>query len=88
MVLGGFHRQHLSVWVLFVLLMTDDTGQLPRLTPYAPSTIAGQSPPATFKARVQGSGRVSIPKSERDALDIDAGDIVQTIVVPTTTDHP
>lgn len=75
--------------------MTDDTGQLPWLAPNTPSAIAGLSPlevasphTATFKARVQGSGRVSIPKSERDALGIDEGDIVQTIVVPTTTDHP
>jgi hypothetical protein len=37
---------------------------------------------ATFKARVQSGGRISIPEPERDALDIDEGDIVQTIVVP------
>lgn len=37
---------------------------------------------ATFKARVQSGGRVSIPEPERDALDIEEGDIVQTIVVP------
>ncbi len=37
---------------------------------------------ATFKARVQSNGRVSIPGPEREALDIEEGDIVQTIVVP------
>lgn len=37
---------------------------------------------ATFKARVQSGGRISIPGPERDALDIEEGDIVQTIVVP------
>ncbi len=37
---------------------------------------------ATFKARVQSGGRISIPEPERDALDINEGDIVQTIVVP------
>ncbi|WP_255167741.1 AbrB/MazE/SpoVT family DNA-binding domain-containing protein [Natrononativus amylolyticus] len=37
---------------------------------------------ATFKARVQSGGRISIPEPERDALDIEEGDIVQTIVVP------
>ncbi|WP_254531034.1 AbrB/MazE/SpoVT family DNA-binding domain-containing protein [Natrinema gelatinilyticum] len=37
---------------------------------------------ATFKARVQSGGRVSIPGPEREALDIEEGDIVQTIVIP------
>ena len=37
---------------------------------------------ATFKARVQSGGRISIPDAEREALDIQEGDIVQTIVVP------
>ena len=37
---------------------------------------------ATFKTRVQSGGRVSIPDAEREALDIEEGDIVQTIVVP------
>ena len=37
---------------------------------------------ATFKARVQSGGRVSIPEPEREALDIEEGDIVQTVVVP------
>ena len=37
---------------------------------------------ATFKCRVQSGGRISIPDAERDALDIDEGDLVQTIVIP------
>ena len=36
----------------------------------------------TFKTRVQSGGRVSIPDAEREALDIEEGDIVQTVVVP------
>ncbi len=42
---------------------------------------------ATFKARVQSGGRISIPEPERDALDIQEGDIVQTIVVPIKRDR-
>ena len=37
---------------------------------------------ATFKTRVQSGGRISIPDAEREALDIEEGDIVQTIVIP------
>jgi hypothetical protein len=37
---------------------------------------------AVFKTRVQSGGRISIPDAEREALDIDEGDIVQTFVVP------
>jgi hypothetical protein len=37
---------------------------------------------ATFKTRVQSGGRISIPDAEREALDIEEGDIVQAIVVP------
>ncbi len=37
---------------------------------------------AMFKSRVQSNGRVSIPDAEREALDIEEGDIVQTIVLP------
>lgn len=40
---------------------------------------------ATFKTRVQSGGRISIPDAEREALDIDEGDIVQTIVIPLDT---
>ena len=37
---------------------------------------------AIFKTRVQSGGRISVPDAEREALDIDEGDIVQTIVIP------
>lgn len=37
---------------------------------------------ATFKTRVQSGGRISIPDAEREALDIEEGDIVQAMVVP------
>jgi hypothetical protein len=37
---------------------------------------------AMFKTRVQSGGRISIPDAEREALDIDEGDLVQTIVIP------
>ena len=47
-------------------------------TPFGPMG----SNAATFKARVQSGGRISIPEPEREALDIEEGDIVQTIVVP------
>lgn len=41
---------------------------------------------ATFKTRVQSGGRISIPDAEREALGIDEGDIVQTIVIPISTE--
>jgi bifunctional DNA-binding transcriptional regulator/antitoxin component of YhaV-PrlF toxin-antitoxin module len=31
---------------------------------------------------VQSGGRISIPEAERQALDIDDGDLVQVIVIP------
>ncbi len=37
---------------------------------------------ALFKATVQSSGRISIPEAERDALNIEDGDLVQVIIVP------
>lgn len=37
---------------------------------------------ATFKTRVQSGGRISIPDAERETLDIEEGDIVQTVVIP------
>ena len=58
------------------------------------TTLGGESPEdlsryaatsvqtATFKTRVQSGGRISIPDVERDALDIDEGDIVQAVVLP------
>jgi len=39
---------------------------------------------AVFKTRVQSGGRISIPDAEREALDIDEGDIVQAVVIPLT----
>ncbi len=46
------------------------------------SQLGALSQTATFKTRVQSGGRLSIPDAEREALDIEEGDIVQTIVVP------
>ena len=37
---------------------------------------------AMFKTRVQSGGRISIPDAEREALDIEEGDIVQAVVLP------
>ena len=37
---------------------------------------------AVFKTRVQSGGRLSIPDAEREALGIEEGDIVQTVVIP------
>ena len=37
---------------------------------------------AMFKTTVQSGGRISIPEAERQALDIDDGDLVQVIVIP------
>ncbi len=44
--------------------------------------LGAMSQMATFKTRVQSGGRVSIPDAEREALDIEEGDIVQTVVIP------
>jgi len=44
--------------------------------------LGAMSQTATFKTRVQSGGRISIPDAERDALDIEEGDIVQAVVVP------
>jgi hypothetical protein len=37
---------------------------------------------AMFKTTVQTGGRISIPEAERQALNIEDGDLVQVIVVP------
>ena len=37
---------------------------------------------AMFKTTVQSGGRISIPEAERQALNIEEGDLVQVIVVP------
>jgi bifunctional DNA-binding transcriptional regulator/antitoxin component of YhaV-PrlF toxin-antitoxin module len=47
-----------------------------------PSQLGAMSQMAMFKTRVQSGGRISIPDAEREALDIDEGDIVQTVVIP------
>jgi len=46
------------------------------------SNLSAMTNTATFKTRVQSGGRISIPDAEREALDIEEGDIVQTVVVP------
>jgi hypothetical protein len=52
----------------------------------APSNLSSQlgalSQTAMFKTRVQSGGRISIPDAERETLDIEEGDIVQTVVIP------
>ena len=42
---------------------------------------------AFFKAKVGESGRVTIPNAEREALEIDEGDLVQVIVKPLEDDR-
>src|SRR5690349_23883627 len=37
---------------------------------------------AMFKTTVQSGGRISIPEAERQALNIDDGDLVQVIIIP------
>jgi hypothetical protein len=37
---------------------------------------------AVFKTRIQSGGRLSVPDAEREALDIDDGDLVQVFVLP------
>ncbi|MEF8782214.1 MAG: AbrB/MazE/SpoVT family DNA-binding domain-containing protein [Haloarculaceae archaeon] len=44
--------------------------------------LSAMSQMATFKTRIQSGGRISIPDAEREALDIEEGDIVQTVVLP------
>ncbi|WP_254536685.1 AbrB/MazE/SpoVT family DNA-binding domain-containing protein [Halomarina litorea] len=46
------------------------------------SQLGAMSQMAMFKTRVQSGGRISIPDAEREALDIEEGDIVQTVVIP------
>jgi AbrB family looped-hinge helix DNA binding protein len=35
-----------------------------------------------FKTTVQSGGRISIPEAERQALNIEEGDLVQVILIP------
>jgi hypothetical protein len=60
------------------LSMSTERDQTADLSEYAATSIET----ATFKTRVQSGGRISIPDVEREALDIDEGDIVQAIVLP------
>ena len=62
---------------LFKQMMTG--GGLPGLDM---NQLGAVSQTATFKTRVQSGGRISIPDAEREALDIEEGDIVQTVVIP------
>ena len=42
---------------------------------------------AVFKTRVQSGGRISIPDTEREILDIEEGDIVQAFIIPIKRAH-
>ncbi len=42
---------------------------------------------AMFKTTVQSGGRISIPEAERQALNIEDGDLVQVIIVPIERRH-
>jgi hypothetical protein len=44
--------------------------------------LSAMTQTATFKTRIQSGGRISVPDAEREALDIEEGDIVQTVVIP------
>ncbi len=65
------------------MMQSGSTNPLEGMSSFGPMNMGT----ATFKARVQSGGRVSIPGPERDALDIEEGDIVQTIVVPVKRDR-
>ena len=47
-----------------------------------PEQMGAMTQMGTFKTRIQSGGRISIPDAEREARDIEEGDIVQTVVVP------
>ncbi|PSP27664.1 hypothetical protein BRC65_04605 [Halobacteriales archaeon QH_2_65_14] len=51
------------------------------------SQLGAVSQTATFKTRVQSGGRISIPDAEREALDIEEGDIVQAVILPVKRDR-
>lgn len=46
------------------------------------NSLQAMSQMAAFKTRIQSGGRISVPDAEREALDIEEGDIVQTVVIP------
>ncbi|AFK21051.1 hypothetical protein E6P09_17980 (plasmid) [Haloferax mediterranei ATCC 33500] len=68
---------------LFEQLMTAGTGvsDSPSMGDF-PDLGSMSLQTAVFKTRVQSGGRISIPDAERDALDIEEGDLVQAFVVP------
>ena len=39
---------------------------------------------SAFKTTIGSNGRISIPEAERQALNMDEGDLVQVIVIPVT----
>ncbi|WP_135822588.1 AbrB/MazE/SpoVT family DNA-binding domain-containing protein [Halostella litorea] len=63
---------------LFEQFLSANAGGMDELSKLGPMSMGT----ATFKTRVQSGGRISIPDAEREALDIQEGDIVQTVVVP------
>ena len=62
-------------------LLLGSSGGIPDLGDLS-DQMGAMSRMATFKTRIQSGGRISIPDAEREALDIQEGDIVQTVVVP------
>jgi len=44
--------------------------------------IAGREDQATFKTRITSGGRISIPDAEREALNLQEGDLVQVVLIP------
>lgn len=56
-------------------------------TPLSNQLNAFSTGMGSFKARVQSGGRISIPDTERETLDIQEGDVVQTFIVPVSRDR-
>lgn len=61
---------------------SDGSGPFAGFTNFGNLGNFGPMGAAVFKTRVQSGGRISIPDAEREALDIEEGDIVQTFVLP------
>lgn len=66
----------------FNQLLSSNANSSPAFNPTGLESVGMRM--AMFKTRVQSGGRISIPDAEREVLDIDDGDIVQTFVVPLT----
>lgn len=62
-------------WLSGAYGANDMTRSVPQVGPFGMGT-------ATFKTRIQSGGRISIPDAEREALDLDEGDIVQAVIIP------